>query len=139
MSGIVFVDTSGWIAIMVEKDRNHGKAKEYFEALLSEGAALLTSNYVLSETYTRLRYDVGHREAVRFHGIVERAKDEKKLRVVYVDEEIEKEAWEIFERYSDQLFSFVDCTSFVICRKNRVSEVFAFDEDFIIAGFIVNP
>lgn len=107
--------------------------------MLSESAVLLTSNYVLSETYTRLRYDVGHREAVRFHRVVERAKNEKKLKIVYVDEEIELEAWKIFERYSDQIFSFVDCTSFVICRRNRVDEVFAFDQDFIIAGFIVNP
>lgn len=35
---IVFIDASGWIAIMVKKDRNHGKAGEYFEALLSSGA-----------------------------------------------------------------------------------------------------
>lgn len=136
---IVFIDTSGWIAIMVKKDRNYGKASEYFEALLSSGASLLTSNYVISETYTRLRYDVGHREAVRFHRIVQRAKDEKKLKVVYADEKIEAEAWKIFERYSDQVFSFVDCTSFVMCRKNRVDEVFAFDKDFIIAGFVVKP
>jgi len=56
------------------------------------------------------------------------------LQVVWVDEEIAREAWDIFERSDDQLFSFQDCTSFVIARRLGIRDVFAFDEDFGAMG-----
>jgi len=52
---------------------------------------------------------------------------------------LERACWEIFKKYSDQMFSFVDCTSFAICKKIKVDQVFAFDDDFKIMGFLVKP
>ncbi len=43
------------------------------------------------------------------------------------------------ERYSDQAFSFVDATSFVVMRNQRISYGFAFDGHFAAAGFTVLP
>lgn len=136
---LVFVDTSAWIAISVKKDINHKEATGYYLDLLKQDTVLVTSDYVLSETYTRLRYDVNHRKAVEFHKIITEAVKEDRLSVHWVDETIFLEAWGIFEEYSDQYFSIVDCTSFVIAKRLIVDEVFAFDEDFTVMRFIVKP
>ena len=49
------------------------------------------------------------------------------------------EAWNIFEDYDDQVFSFVDCTSFVIASRVGAKEAFGFDEHFNIMGLILKP
>lgn len=42
-------------------------------------------------------------------------------------------AW--LERYHDQRFSLTDAVSFEIMRRESLSEAFAFDRDFVTAGF----
>ena len=56
-----------------------------------------------------------------------------------MDDEVWREAMEIFEKYSDQDFSFTDCTSFVLARRESVDEVFTFDRHFAMFGFNVRP
>ena len=135
----IFVDTSAWYALINDEDKNHRRAKLYYLSLIKRRFALVTSSDVLTETYTRLRYSIGHRFAVHFHGMIEMARQQGFLQVVWVNEEIAREAWDIFERYDDQLFSFQDCTSFVIARRLGIRDVFAFDEDFGAMGFRVWP
>ncbi len=63
---MVFVDTGGWIAMAVKRDRFHKKAASYYRKLSKQNIPLATSNYVLSETLTRIRYDDGHAKALQF-------------------------------------------------------------------------
>jgi hypothetical protein len=44
--------------------------------------------------------------------------------------EDENLAWEIAKSYKDKTFSFTDCTSFSICERLGIKDVFAFDEHF---------
>lgn len=136
---LVLVDTSAWIAVVVKSDKNHKLASGHYTHLLEKNAKLVTSNYILSETHTRIRYDVNHSKAVEFHRIISKAHREKRIVIIRVDEKLEEEAWKIFENYSDQIFSFVDCTSFAVCRKLEIDEIFAFDDDFKTMGYIVKP
>ena len=66
----VFVDTGGWIAMAVVRDRFHKQAGSYYRKLSGEKSPLVTSNYVLVETYTRIRYDDGHAKALQFNSLV---------------------------------------------------------------------
>ena len=134
-----FVDTSAWVALVDDSDRYHAKAKSHYLQLLKEKTNLLTSNYVLAETYTWLRYHAGHRYAIRFHEMLTAAEKLGNLRILWVDRTIADAAWEIFERYGDQVLSFTDCTSFVLARRAKINEVFAFDEDFTVRGFVTRP
>ena len=134
-----FVDTSAWVAIVDDSDRYHSRSKSHYLQLLKEKTDLLTSNYVLAETCTWLRYRVGHRYAVSFHEMATSAEKLGNLKILWVNRAIAGAAWEIFEKYSDQVFSFTDCTSFVLAKRARVREVFAFDKDFAVMGFVMRP
>ena len=46
---MVFVDTGGWIAMAVKRDRYHKKAATYYRKLSKDKVRLVTSNYVLAE------------------------------------------------------------------------------------------
>jgi predicted nucleic acid-binding protein len=135
----VFVDTGGWIAMAVSRDQYHQQAAFYYQGLSRNKVPLLTSNYVLTETYTRIRYDDGHGKATRFHSLIQQAVGAGRLRLEWVTPTIHQEAWNIFQDYEDQAFSLVDCTSFVIARKAGVTECFSFDEHFNTMGFILRP
>ncbi len=61
---LFFVDTSAILALMVGSDRAHREAAEVFEKLRSRQAALVTTSYVLVETYALIDRRLG-RDAVR--------------------------------------------------------------------------
>ncbi|HWP92075.1 MAG TPA: hypothetical protein VNN20_07755 [Thermodesulfobacteriota bacterium] len=48
-----------------------------------------------------------------------------------VSAEDENRTWEIAKSYKDKTFSFTDCTSFSICERLEIKDVFAFDEHFM--------
>ncbi|MDI7246493.1 MAG: hypothetical protein QME92_03335 [Bacillota bacterium] len=130
----VFADTGAWIALLVESDVNHTKARSALSRFLAEHALVVTSNYVIDETVTWLRYHVSHKAAVAFHETLTEAQAAHGLRVAWVSERIEGEAWNIFLRYSDHELSFTDCTSAVIARELGLL-VWAYDRDFTTLGF----
>jgi len=135
----IFVDTGGWIALTVARDKFNKQAASYYRKISKKKIPLITSNYVLAETYTRIRYDDGHVKALQFHALIQEAVKTGRLRLEWVTPPIHQEAWKIFENYSDQLFSLVDCTSFAIARHTGVKEIFGFDGNFGTMGFILRP
>ena len=135
----VFVDTGGWYAVASEDDRYHEVGTLYYLDLLDEGAYLLTSDYILDESLTRLRYDFGHALALTFWQRMDRAQRDGFLTILRVDERVWQAAMAIFQKYDDQDFSFTDCTSFVLARAHGVDEVFTFDRHFLMFGFTIKP
>jgi len=99
----------------------------------------MTSDYVLDETLTRLRYDFGHRVAITFWEQITRAQIMGRLLMLPVDAAVWAAALDIFAKYDDQDFSFTDCTSFVLAKREQVDEVFTFDHHFRQFGLIVKP
>ena len=49
---MIFVDTGAWIAIEDRKDVHHKKAMDFKNKILVSRSRLITTNYVLDETYT---------------------------------------------------------------------------------------
>ena len=122
----VFLDTGAFLALADEDDDYHTAAKSIYTELLQSKAQLLTSNFVLSETYTLIRSRVSHRDATKFM----RSLDQTGIRVLHVGQSIEQTAKAIFARYDDKDFSFVDCTSFALIDHHRLDHAFAFDGHF---------
>ena len=77
----VFVDTSGWIALLSREDRLHDNAVGRYQDHASAGGRLLTNNYVVDETATRLRYGLGLDAAFGFRGMLVAADQAKRLRI----------------------------------------------------------
>ncbi|HEY6364708.1 MAG TPA: PIN domain-containing protein [Candidatus Binatia bacterium] len=96
----VFLDTGAFLALADEDDKYHSAATSTYTELLQAKAQLLTSNFVLSETYSLIRFKVGHRAAVEF------MKSFAGIKILRVSEAIEQTAKLIFVRYDDKDFSF---------------------------------
>ena len=94
---------------------------------------LVTSNHVLGETWTFARRREGHRGAV---SLLNRILETARLTSVWVEADVEQEAWTWLRRHDEREYSFVDATSFALMRSLRIREAFAFDSDFAAAGFV---
>ncbi len=128
----VFVDTSAWLAVYDDRDERHRDAEHLTDRLKTLRAGLLLSDFVFAETLTLIRYRVGHPAAVRFGRLV---LESRLAELVDVDEPLRRRAWNIFQRYDDKDFSFVDCASFAIMESWGLKTAFAFDRHFAQYGF----
>ncbi|MCX5826142.1 MAG: hypothetical protein NTY86_22410 [Deltaproteobacteria bacterium] len=61
----IFIDTSAWDAIEDSRDPNHEMALA-FKDDLSNNCRLITTDYVLDETYTLLLLNVGYERTIAF-------------------------------------------------------------------------
>ncbi|MBI3658952.1 type II toxin-antitoxin system VapC family toxin [Candidatus Acetothermia bacterium] len=136
MSYSILVDTSAFHALQNTGDvAEHETARAVAERLQADRTLLVTTDYILDETYTLLRSVLGHKPAVAFGKEIQRGG----IEIVQLDPPIQEEAWDIFERYSDKNFSYTDCTSFVVMRRAKIETAFTFDRHFQQYGFRTLP
>jgi len=134
---MVFVDTSAFLAIENRRDVHHIQALDFKDSCLKAGQMLITSDYVLDESYTIIRLRAGHRIAVQFG---EALRASHLLRVEFITPEIIEKAWHLFKDFTEHDFSFTDCTSFVLMERLHIPTAFTFDAHFKEYGrFQVKP
>lgn len=131
---MIFVDTGAWIALVNQKDQYHRDAVDVFNDLQQRQVRLLTTDYIIDETITRLRYDTHYALAVEFLNRIEFFTETGILTITEINKDIFEEAKTLFRQYDSAKLSFTDCTSFVTCRVNSISEAFAFDRHFQMMG-----
>jgi predicted nucleic acid-binding protein len=135
----IFVDTSAWDALADKKDKDHKNALRFRDKIVGK-YRLLTSDYILDELYTLLLMNVGFLPTVKYKEKLDTLIAEHVLDVIWIDHDFAKRGWDVFEQYnSDKLWSFTDCTSFVVMKEFGITEVFAFDHHFEQMGFILLP
>jgi predicted nucleic acid-binding protein len=119
-----FVDTSAWFAAANVKDRHNQRAIE----LLSAGLELITSTFVLVETWLILQSKMSFAVAEDFAGYV-------RLGAAKIESNEMSDleySWRVREAFQDQTFSLVDRTSFAMMERLQISKVVSFDHDFVI-------
>jgi len=136
---MIFVDTSAFLALVNEKDNNHAAAIQFLEEIKNGKIRIkkiITSDYIIDETLTRIRYSVGYKEAVEWGTDILASKVIEKIEI---GSEIFEYSWELFQTYNDKKLSFTDCTSFASMKKKGIEKVFSFDSDFERIGFVLLP
>lgn len=133
MSG-VFIDTSAFLALLDADDAHHAGARKAWEDILDSNDLLVTSNYVLVETFALAQSRLGL-EAVRAlqEDVV------PLLRIVWVDGEIHGSAAGAVLTAGRKCLSLVDCVSFEVMRRSGLHCAFTFDRHFREQGLSVTP
>ncbi len=135
----VFVDTSAWISLTAAKDPHHEAVATAWREALAAGALPVTTSDVVSETITFLRYHASHRAAVDFHGMLDEARRQGRLSLVWVDQALWEQAWQVFLKRADWDLSMTDCTSLALCRKERTRRALTLDRHFLAYGLDLQP
>lgn len=128
----IFVDSSFFKAFIDENDDFHSEAENLSKRWELEKCTLITSNYILDETFTLLRVRGGLKKALKLRDILaEHSLSIQIRRVTIVDD---ASAWDWFVNEWKGL-SFTDCTSFVLMKRVGLTRVATFDRHFSQAGF----
>lgn len=128
--GRVFVDTSAILALRNASDVSHTKARTAFQRLVAATASLITTSYVLCETYALLHSRLGRAEVAAF-----REAFAPLLDVRWVDEDLHERGLDLLHKSRLRGLSLVDAVSFAAMREARVATAFAFDRHFEAQGF----
>ena len=131
---MIFVDTGAWIAISNPKDQHHREAATIYNRIQQQRIYFLTTDYVIDETITRLRYDTNHALSVMFLNRMDLLVETDLLTIAEIDTDVFGKAKALFRQYDSARLSFTDCTSFVVCGEHNVNEAFAFDQHFPMMG-----
>ena len=132
----LFVDTAGWVACADSADPAHASCCAARDAALETGQTLVTTDFVVDETLTLLRFRLGLDAAERWWQQLDRS---PRLRWERVDSDRFEKARHVFFRYRDKAFSFTDCTSFEVMRELKLTHVMTTDRHFRQMGFHLVP
>jgi len=131
----VLVDTSAIYALVDSNDPNHSAAAAFVRR---EGVhlTLVLSDYVFSETMTLVKARQGADAAVQ---VGRRLRTSRMYRLVYLTAEDEQSTWNLFCKYIDKGWSYVDCSCLALMRSLGINEAFAFDRHFNQMGILCLP
>lgn len=128
----VFVDTSGFYAFLDRDDRFHADAKRLFLQAESEGWTLVTSNYVVHESWALIQARLGWDAVEDFlRELVVRCQ------VVWVDEQLHALGGARARQARERRLSLTDCVSFEVMLGEACKHYLGDDEHFKNAGFAV--
>lgn len=129
-----FVDTGAWIALADRNDQHHDSAQDLYNAIQKRNIPLVITDYIFDETVTWLHYKIGHDIAC---GWGNKMLNSHMVGIVKISDGHINPAWDIFQKYYDQKFSFTDCVSFAVMKSLGIDTAFAYDSHFSTMGFHV--
>ena len=130
----IFIDTSAIYALLDRDDIEHKKAKNNWIDLLHSETILITSNYVLVESFALIQNRLGIEAARGFQ------EDILPLATIeWVNAETHKSGVSALLAASKRRLSLVDCISFEVMRNLGIKTIFTFDPHFAEQGFQCIP
>jgi predicted nucleic acid-binding protein len=131
---MVFADTSALFPLLDQDDVLHGSASRTWRDLRSAGDLIISTNYVMVETFVLVQNRLGLQAAKDladsvFHLIL----------IEWVTPEVHQAGIDAVLAASRRDLSLVDCISFAVMRRLGLSHAFAVDEHFREQGFDCLP
>lgn len=133
-SSPVFVDTSGWIALLNFDDTHHDLATSIAVEIAQHSRPLITTDWVLAESGNGLARSQLRSDFVRATRAFI-ASDNTLNQVFKIDERLRDLALELYEKVSDKTWGLVDCASFTVMEQLGVRDALTSDRHFHQAGF----
>lgn len=130
----VFVDTSALYALLDRSDAYHKPAARTWTGFLKSDERLITSNYILVESFTLTQSRLGI-AAVRLleEDIV------PVISIHFVGRDAHRSSISALLSAGRRNLSLVDCVSFEIMRTLGIKAAFTFDPHFKEQGFTILP
>ena len=126
----VFVDTSGFYAALNGDDPYHRKARELLVRSEAEGWRLITSNYVVQESWALIQTRLGWEAVEAWHRALL-----TRTEIVWVDEDLHRLGAARCRQAGERRLSLTDCVSFEVMHREGAREFIGDDEHFVDEGF----
>lgn len=135
----IFVDSSGWIELLLQNEIRHELVAKYFLKELEVGSKFFTNDYVLDETWTRLVTQNNLKEAKGLRDKTKQAERERRLLILWTDETLFDRAWKNFIKFAEHKLSFTDAVIATLVKDLHIDEILTLDEGFRKVGLTIKP
>lgn len=127
----IFIDSSFWLAFFNQEDALHQKALSFSQEKKFSLSILVTADYVIDETLTRLKKKVDAKAASLFYEALQRKIKEGGLTFFLTTQEVFDKAYEIFKKNPiPKSFSLTDAVVVAQMRAHKIGVLLTFDQDF---------
>ena len=134
----VFIDTSAWMAYYLSDEPDHIPIKNLIKRSIKEKVEIVTSNDIVDETVTNFIY-LKPQIAAKFIGFISKSIATNSLTQLWVDEEIQREAFTLVQKFQEHKLSLTDATSIALMKKFSIKEIISLDSDFKKVGITTLP
>lgn len=134
MANEIYVDTSGFYAMLVRTDNKHAAVLRILKEARRRKRHFVSSDYVLDETATLFK---ARGLAHLLEPFFSKLDESRAFRIEWTDSERFRECRAFFLKHSDQEWSFTDCLSFCVMKQFRLLDALTKDAQFQQAGFNV--
>ena len=117
-------------------DPAHAPCSAARDSALEAGQTLITTDFVIDETLTLIRFRLGLSAANAWWQQIDGS---ARLRWERVENDRFERARHLFFQYRDKDLSFTDCTSIAVMRELKLTTVITTDRHFRQVGFAVLP
>ena len=128
----LFIDTSGWIALVNRSDSLHTTATSIYNDWFAAGWEFITHVGVMLEVGNALSLVRLRHLAVRLKARIDAS---AQIEVIPLTETLYQTGWQLYANRPDKDWGLVDCISFVIMREQGLTEALTADRHFHQAGF----
>lgn len=126
-----FIDTSAILALSEPRDALFARARAAWTRLRAEGARLVATSFVLTETASLLQARIGLPAVRDFHYQYLPAIDE----IVWITAGVYSRSIDALLAANRRSVSLTDWSSFIVMRDLHIRRAFAFDPHFAEQGF----
>lgn len=128
----LFLDTSGWLALLNASESRHAEALQVWLQLMRQRRSVVLTDWIIAETGNGLSRSLSRS---RFVDLVNQFFEAPSVEIVSVSRPLVHRALSDYGNYTDKAWGLVDCASFIVMRDRAITEAFTTDRDFEQAGF----
>jgi predicted nucleic acid-binding protein len=133
MAAEIFIDSSGFFAMLASDDDRHAAAAKIIAAARKRKRGFVTTDYVLDETATLLK---ARRKNQLVLQLFDRLDKSQACRIEWTDSDRFHKVRDFFLKHADKEWSFTDCLSFRVMSELRLRDALTKDAHFEQAGFV---
>jgi predicted nucleic acid-binding protein len=135
----VFIDATGWYALINAQHLNHDLAKEYFQQLLNSNAKLYSNIMEVTTAISSIKRNCGLNSALEFSRIIDEANLSSHLNVSWYTRRLRRASLKQFFSIKDQEIEIRHCVIFEEVRKKKINVIFSFDDSLRKFGVPLMP
>ncbi len=126
----MLIDTSGWLCMLHKDEPEHAKAVR----LYNDAPVRVTHSYILAEFVPLAQVrKFPRRSNLTF---TQRILDDTDVKLIWVDEDLHRQAVQLLLEREDKTYSLCDAVSFMVMRAHGVAEALTTDKHFKQEGFV---
>ncbi len=122
----ILCDTSALVALADADDPYADLAQEYLREI-EPGVVFSVPDTVFSEAMTTIKRRLNATAAVK---VGRQLCKSVRFRLYRLTDDDERATWDLFSRYTDKEWSYVDCSLLALAQRQKVAVVFSFDGHF---------